>query len=517
MNIDVLLNMSPEEKKKRLSRMSRKQKEELNEQLLERERRVKQRKILTFYPETGPLRRELYVPHMKFFQAGGQYRERGMMSANRVGKTEGVGGYETTHHLTGQYPDWWKEEDGYKKFNHPIRAWAAGDTNETTKDILQAKLCGPIMDIGSGLIPGESIVDWKRKAGSVPDTIESVYVQHVTNGVKDGISVLKFKSYEQTRKSFQGTEQHVILLDEESPASIYHECLMRTMATGGFEGGIIMLTFTPLLGMSEVVLMFMPDGKMPDDFKQTGKYLVGATWDDAPHLSKEEKEALWAALPPHQRDARSRGIPQLGSGAIYPIQEEDLLEDDFPIPDHWSRAYGFDHGWNATAALWGAWDMEPAKPILHLYSEYKRGQAEPEVHASNVKTRGDWICGVSDPSKGTSSRDGEQLLMTYKTLLPGLQEADNAVEAGLFDAYMLMTQGRLKVFRSLTMWLGEFRMYRRDENGKVVKENDHLMDTMRYLVRSGRKVAKIMPIKMFAERNISQDDYDPLNFGLGVG
>jgi hypothetical protein len=232
-------------------------------------------------------------------------------------------------------------------------------------------------------------------------------------------------------------------------------------------------------------------------------------------LSEEEKAELWASLPPHQRDARSKGIPQLGSGAIYPINEEDLLVDDFPIPDHWPRAYGFDHGWNATAALWGAWDMEPEKPILYLYSEYKRGQAEPEVHVANIKTRGDWISGVSDPSKGTSSKDGEQLLETYMELLPGLSAADNAVEAGLFDVYMLMTQGRIKVFRSLPMWLGEFRMYRRDENGKVVKVNDHLMDDTRYLVRSGRAVAKVMPAKMYGKRNnIGEKEYNPLTHGL---
>ena len=39
-----------------------------------------------------------------------------------------------------------------------------------------------------------------------------------------------------------------------------------------------------------------------------------------------------------------------------------------------------------------------------------------------------------------------------------------------------MTSGKLKVFRSLTEWFSEFRKYRRDENGKVVKEDDHLMD-----------------------------------------
>jgi len=37
------------------------------------------------------------------------------------------------------------------------------------------------------------------------------------------------KSYDQGRESFQGTEQHVIWLDEEPPLPIYVEALTRTM------------------------------------------------------------------------------------------------------------------------------------------------------------------------------------------------------------------------------------------------------------------------------------------------
>ena len=72
----------------------------------ERHRRTRERKIGTYYPDTGPLRRELYPKHLKFFEAGSRYRERMMMAANRVGKTEGVGGYELVLHLTGEYPSW---------------------------------------------------------------------------------------------------------------------------------------------------------------------------------------------------------------------------------------------------------------------------------------------------------------------------------------------------------------------------------------------------------------------------
>jgi hypothetical protein len=220
------------------------------------------------------------------------------------------------------------------------------------------------------------------------------------------------------------------------------------------------------------------------------KAVLMATWDDVPHLSQGAKEELWATLPPHQRDARSRGIPQLGSGAIYPVQESELLVEPFELPEYWPRVYALDVGWNCTAALWGAHDRQ--SDVLYLYSEHKRGQAEPALHAEAVRSRGDWIPGVIDPAaRGRGQADGQQLLRHYFDLGLNLIPANNAVEAGIYDVWMRMSTGRLKVFRPLINWLGEFRLYRRDENGKVVKENDHLMDCARYMVMSGLAIARM--------------------------
>jgi hypothetical protein len=82
-------------------------------------RRASENRIDSYYPDDGPLRRELYPKHLEFFRAGIEHRERCFLAANRVGKTEGVGGYEMVCHLTGEYPEWW---DG-RTFDHPIEAW----------------------------------------------------------------------------------------------------------------------------------------------------------------------------------------------------------------------------------------------------------------------------------------------------------------------------------------------------------------------------------------------------------
>ena len=349
---------------------------------------------------------------------------------------------------------------------------------------------------GTGLIPKETIAATKRAPGTVPDKIERVTVYHFNQGTgeMDGTSELTFKSYDQKRKAFEGTEQHVILLDEEPIMGIYSECVVRTMTTKG----IILLTFTPLEGLSEVVLSFMPSGKVPNIESLTpgtSKYIVQATWDDAPHLTDEDKASILSAIPEYQRDARSKGVPQLGSGAIYSISEEVVKVKDFALPKHWPRVYGLDVGWNWTAVVWGALDRD--NDTLYIYMTYKRAKAEPAVHKEAIQAKGAWIPGVIDPGANASSQfDGKRLLTAYRTMGLQLTKADNAVEAGIYKCWERMSTNRLKVFESQQGWFEEFRLYRRDDKGNIVKMNDHLMDATRYLESSGLSLARVEPIQV---------------------
>lgn len=435
-------------------------------------------KIESYFPDRGPFRRELYPKHTRFFELGKQYRERLMLAANRIGKTESIGGYELTLHLTGDYPPWWPG----RRFKHPTRTWACGTTSKTVREILQRKLLGPTGSYGTGLIPGSRISD-VRVAHGVADSIDTVYVQHATGG----LSELVFKSYDQRRRAFEGTDQHVILLDEEPPLGIYIEALMRTMTCDG----LLMGTFTPLLGISDVVKMFLPDAG--SELTNKSRVLVTATWDDVPHLSESAKASLLASIPPYQRDARTKGIPYLGAGAIYQVPEADIVVPAFELPKHWPRAYALDVGWNRTAALWGALDRET--DTLYLYTEHYMANEQPVVHSHAIKAKGDWINGVIDPAaRGRSQDDGARLVDKYVELGLHLTYADNAVESGIYSVWERLSAGRLKVFANCKNWLDEYRLYRRDENGKIVKENDHLMDDTRYLVMSGIEHMRTQPV-----------------------
>ena len=214
---------------------------------------------------------------------------------------------------------------------------------------------------------------------------------------------------------------------------------------------------------------------------------------DVPHLDAKTQKELLEATQPHMRDARSKGIPSLGAGAIFPVPLSEVLVDPFQIPAFWPRVYVLDVGWNRTAVIWGAHDR--SIDCWYLYTEHYRGQAEPSIHAAAIKARGEWIPGLVDPAaRGRAEKDGERLIEQYQALGLKLEPCKNAVEAGIYAVWERLSTGRLKVFRTMQNWQAEYRLYRRDEKGAVVKQFDHLMDCMRYLILSGRERARVRPV-----------------------
>jgi phage terminase large subunit-like protein len=197
-----------------------------------------------------------YPRQAEFHAAGSVNRERLFMAGNQLGKTL-AGGSEWAFHLTGRYPDWWVG----RTFAKPTRLWCAGVTAESTRDNPQRILIGPPAQAelwGTGTIPGDAVVACTPARG-VANLIDTVVVRHGGGGdVQCAFSTLGFKSYEKGREKWQGETLDGVWFDEEPPLDIYMEGLTRTNATGG----ITIVTFTPLHGMSEVVMLFLTEDQL---------------------------------------------------------------------------------------------------------------------------------------------------------------------------------------------------------------------------------------------------------------
>jgi phage terminase large subunit-like protein len=237
------------------------------------------------------------------------------MAGNQQGKTY-CACFETAVHLLGDYPTWW---DG-RTWDRPTAGWAIGVTTESTRDTIARLLLGRPGQLGTGLLPKDRIISVSSARG-VADAPDTVQVSH-SNG---GISTLGFKSYGGGVAKLMGETLDFVHLDESPEPIIYTECLARTNATQG----IVYLTLSPVEGLTPVVELFYPEPNTAD------RYLVRSEIEDALHIPEAERQRIIDRFPPHEREARVRGIPAMGSGRVFPVTEESIVAEPFSIPAFW--------------------------------------------------------------------------------------------------------------------------------------------------------------------------------------
>ncbi len=418
----------------------------------------------TFGPDNiGP-----YSWQIEVHNAGGEKTERLLMAANRVGKTQ-TAAAEVACHATGLYPSWWEG----RRFEEPTTIWCGSESWTASRDIIQESLLGVVGEEGTGWIPKEYIIDWKKRQAGVSDVVDTIRVQHKTGGA----SSITLKTYEQQRKEWQGRACHFVWFDEEPTMDIYTEGLTRILD----KRGCVLLTFTPLKGPSEVVRHFLnPEIGASIWIKNVG-------WDDAPHLDEKARNELMATYPSHERDTRASGTPLLGSGAIFPVKDEDISCPPFQIPDHFARINGIDFGIDHPhATAFCAWDRD--EDTFYVYDCYKRSNETSVYHAAALKKHGSWIP-VSWPHDGLQRDKGTGIALKDQFRDHGCtmlkehahykDERQNSREAGLIEMYEWMRVGKFKVFSTLNDWFEEKRLYHRDD-GKVVDSYDDIMSATRY-------------------------------------
>ena len=419
--------------------------------------------------------------------------QRALMAGNQSGKTL-CAAFEVAMHCTGIYPDWWKGQ----RFSRAVNCVVAGKSNDSVRDVVQNELLGdPFSEdaLGTGTIPKDLIGTTTRKAG-VPNAKSAVMVKHISGKW----SKIRFMAYEQGPDPYMGIKFDVGWLDEEPPQDVWTQFIRGTISrkVGEYQ---LMLTFTPEEGVTEVVDGFLNN-------LTTGQALIRAGWDDALHMTDERQEELLAQLPPHERDMRSKGIPLMGSGLVFPVNEDDIKIEPFPIPAFWPLICGIDFGWDHPfAAVWLAWDRD--KDIVYVIDAYRVSKALPPMHASTIKKRSGFSSiPIVWPHDGLNTDKGSGIPLASQYRSEGLNllpnkfsnppspnqkegQGGNGIEAGLFDMLTRMEEGRLKVFSNLQDWFEERRQYHR-KDGKVVALREDLMSASRYAIMSLR-FASIKP------------------------
>lgn len=469
-----------------------------------------QNKLSTFAP---------YRWQQEFIERGKDNSERMLMAANRVGKTQSAAA-EVCIHLLGDYDDLprdlrypeflpsgtphpnagelvWPNGWTGKRFDHPIKAWVGSPTNETIKEIVQAELLGSDIgeSIGTGWIPKSRIIGKPtRRMANVSDVVESFKVRHKSGGV----SICTQKAFEQGWKKWQGTAPHVVWLDEEpDDYMIFSEAQTRILTVGG----IVLVTFTPLSGATELVDHFQEGGE--------GIYVQGASWNDAPHLSKEDKERLAKSYRAHERAARTQGIPMLGEGAVFPVMDDDIMCDAFRVPEHWGRIKACDFGMGHPAAgVEIAYDRDT--DTIYVIDCYRKANEKAPYHAAWFNKTNPGIP-VAWPHDGMNREKsgGEQLKEAYRKAGANMMKKSarypkpkgekrekggaQPVEPIIDEVLERMMTGRFKVFAHLTQWFEEKRSYHR-KNGKIVDRKDDILKATFYGVMMKRYAVSLSTV-----------------------
>lgn len=469
---------------RRLAALSVEEKLELLELLETKDRRQRENWLGSYKP---------YKPQQEFHAQGLHFRERLFMAGNQLGKTWS-GAAEVAYHVTGRYPADWKGI----RFHRPTRWMVGSETAELTRKGVQRLLVGPPEkreEWGTGAIPKDALTGHSMRQG-VADALASVTVKNEYGGE----SVIQFNSYDQGRTKWQADTVDGVWFDEEPPIEVYSEGLTRTNATGG----IVFVTFTPLLGMSAVVKRYLQE-------KPAGTTVIRMTIDDAEHYTPEQRAAIIAAYPEHEREARARGIPIMGSGLVFPIAESTFAVDAFEIPTHWARINALDFGWDHPAGF-VALAHDRDTDTAYVYDAWKLKNAPVMLQAGTITAKGYQHIPTAWPHDGLQhdKGSGEQLKEQYRKFGVNMlneraqfeptadgKPGGNSVEAGVAMMLTRFQSRQLRVFRHLNDWFDEFRLYHR-KDGLIVKQDDDILSATRYglmMLRKAKNLNELAPMR----------------------
>ncbi|EKC8064580.1 terminase family protein [Salmonella enterica] len=440
-----------------------------------------------------------YPYQRDFMDAGKDFNIRYLRAGNRTGKTYSAAA-EFSYHITGRYPDWWT---GAKIEGAGHTFWAVGITLESAANVIQKELFGTAdirtEDIGTGTIPKVCI---ERNQGWTPDggKIKSCMIRHQSGG----LNTLRFFGSENVAV-MMGAKCALIWMDEEAlnGTEVYTQCVTRLInALGPGKNGHLMLTATPERGNTDLNRTF----DNPENSHVL--YIKSASWDDCPHFTPEMIKNELAKYPSWQHEMRRRGLPVLGSGAVFEFSDEQISLPEVLPGNDWQIVGGIDWGVNVDATVVAFVLHNTSTDFYYLYDlfyfdkdEYERSPAHvaevilnspysnvpiirPHDHPALSNQLRNYGCNVpykpfqNPPQSELKIRSGNSGAYTAQS-----------VDTGLDEMRYLLSEGRLKILQRCFKWFEEKRLYQyviNKNTGKmsIGKTPDHAIDASRYAVLS---------------------------------
>ncbi|MGL5964472.1 MAG: terminase large subunit domain-containing protein [Fusobacteriaceae bacterium] len=464
--------------------------EELEQLLNESKEYIKNNKLYFFKP---------YPYQVRFMNRSADYQQRLMRSGNQTGKSYGAS-FEVAQHATGQYQDYYK---GARIEGSGHLFWCIGIDLDSTARVIQKALLGTANvriedEIGTGAIPRDCIdIDSMVKDGG---QVRSVRVKHIDGGW----NTIQFFGAAQGQDRLMGAVVKYVWIDEEpkhNSMAIYSQCLTRTTTTDGH----IMMTSTPEQGMTDLQRMYAED--------ETGLLHVdSASWDECPHITEKDIKRLLAGVPAFQHDMRRKGLPVLGSGAVFPYRDEDIMCEDLKPQSTWPilAALDFASVNDASVVVFCAYD-----PTHDVYYVYEMSYVDTNIDNKNSRYMAQVILNsptpripvVSPHDGGLKSVNpeskakqmvglgvnvlGEAFYNPFNLNLAfhRITKKNRDREPGLAEMRRLFETNKLKVCRSILPFFKEKAQmfYAPTANGGMeTKGKDDAIDAIRYGIMSLR-------------------------------
>jgi phage terminase large subunit-like protein len=427
-----------------------------------------------------------YSTQLRFFADGSSgVHQRLLYGGNQTGKTLCCAA-EVCWHLTGLYPIWWRG----KQFTKPIRCWVVGESSTLMRDTVQKHLCGGRDEFGQGLIPLESFPKSPIMVSGGTGAMDTAFVKHHTDGKMDGTSSVSFKSFEMRRERLQSETIDLVWIDERPSEQIYSELLARTSAADGH----IIVSYTPIGegAAAGITYRFLSE-------PSADRSVHRITGGEAKNISEVRRAELGGQYTEAERETRLEGIPQLGSGPVFPVELLPTMIKTFNPDDipSWARHcvgidFGFDHPF---AAVYIAWAHDTGNVWVIDSFRMERSSALYHVQRVHSMTKGLRIP-IAYPHDGHVHDKGSGLALAgqYKNFGANMMASHavnhgaktNNVEPALEEMRELMFTGKLAIAGHNTELIEELRHYHRDEDFRVVKTNEDLVSALRYAIMMKR-------------------------------